>query len=89
MEHVIIVKDESVVDFMVKKDGIDKDNTTFIQRIFDGHETEWAKMKKVVDDRGEAGQLLDRLQRADEVTKAQVIAILEAAAKPIEEEIIP
>jgi len=95
MDHIIKAtkEDELGMDFIrTTKDG-DRDNDTLCQRVMQGNFTMWNSMAKVARDRGEAGQIFDKLQKADQKTKDDVVAILDAAAKPIdvkpiEEEVI-
>jgi hypothetical protein len=78
MDHIVKAtdEDEKGMAHIISIDG-DKDNEILIQRIMRGHFVEWNKMAKVVSDRGEAGTLYDKIQKADEATKAEVIAILD------------
>ncbi len=83
MDHIVTAtpEDELGMNHVRKIDG-DVNNNTLIQRVMQGHFTDWNKMAKVVSDRGEAGEIYEKLQRATVEVKAQVVAILDA--KPVE-----
>ena len=78
-DHIVKITDETVLDYIRTIDG-DADNTTLIQRVMDGHFTEWEKMFKVSKDR----TLYERFQKLDPDTKAVVEATIEAAEAKVE-----
>jgi hypothetical protein len=92
-DHIVTIPDEAVLDYIRITDG-DADNDLLIQRVMDGHFTEWEKMYKVKSDR----EVWTKFIQVDEETKTNVIATLDEAIQvkadllkeslPIEEEIV-
>lgn len=87
-DHIVKAtpEDELGMDNILLKDGA-PDKTALIQKVMNGHFGIWNSEAKVVRDRGEAGEIFEKLQKANAETKAQVIGILDAAiVKPIAKE---
>jgi len=94
MDHIVKATDEDELgmDYIRTIDG-DADNDTLLQRVDQGHFTQWNEMAKVAVDRGKADKYLSLT--AEEKVPIDAAIELAVAAKikpieglPIEEEII-
>lgn len=70
-DHIVRIPDEMVLDYIRTIDG-DTSNDALIQRVMDGHYTEWEKMFKVSGDRN----IIEKYVMANETIKASVFDLL-------------